>query len=45
MDIETSKENIQPLKGGRNVERLGAALNAENQQNLQKELAEQRKYV
>lgn len=26
MDFDTAKENIQPLRGGRNVEKLGMAL-------------------
>uniref|UniRef100_A0A336K6A5 CSON015408 protein n=1 Tax=Culicoides sonorensis TaxID=179676 RepID=A0A336K6A5_CULSO len=43
MDFDTVKENIQPLRQGRNAERLGIALNAESQEILQKELFEQRK--
>lgn len=43
MDFDASKENIQPLKGGRKAELLELALNAENHQELQKELTEKRK--
>lgn len=42
MEFDASKENIQPLKGGRRAELLELALNAEKQ-DIQKELAEQRK--
>lgn len=44
MDFDTAKENIQPLRQGRNVARLGIALSAESHELLQKELIEQRKY-
>lgn len=43
MDFDTVKENIQPLRQGRNAERLGIALSAESQEELQKELIQQRK--
>lgn len=44
MDFDKSKENIQPLRGGRRAELLELALNAESRQDVQKELAEQRRY-
>lgn len=43
MDFDASKENIQPLRGGRKAELLREALNAESHLELQKELAEQRR--
>ena len=38
MDFDTAKENIQPLKGGRNIERLGIALTALERKELQENL-------
>lgn len=38
MDFDLSKENIQPLRGGRNVAQLGIALQAQTSQEVQKEL-------
>ena len=38
MDLDTAKENIQPLKGGRNMERLGIAISALEQKELQENL-------
>ncbi len=43
MDFDTAKENIQPLKGGRDVERLGLALTAAEQRELKEQLETQRK--
>lgn len=43
MDFDVAKENIQPLKGGRNVERLGLALTAAEQKELRDELEAQQK--
>lgn len=45
VNFDTVKENIQPLRQGRNAERLGIALNAENQEAIQNELLQQRRYV
>ena len=38
MDLDTAKENIQPLKGGRNMERLGIAISALEQKEFQENL-------
>ncbi|CAH2105563.1 unnamed protein product [Euphydryas editha] len=38
MDIEVSKENIQPLRGGRNLVQLGTALQAQSDVEAQKKL-------
>lgn len=38
MDFEKSKENIQPLKGGRNVLQLTTALQAQSDGDAQKQL-------
>lgn len=38
MDIDMSKENIQPLRGGRNRAQLEIALQAQADSELQKEL-------
>lgn len=38
MDFDTAKENIQPLKGGRNAERLGLALTAADQKDFREAL-------
>ncbi|CAG9795081.1 unnamed protein product [Diatraea saccharalis] len=38
MDIDVSKENIQPLRGGRNLVQLGAALQAQSDFDAQKQL-------
>lgn len=43
MDIDGSKENIQPLAGGRNISVLQIALNAENSRNTQDELVARRR--
>ncbi|KAK9872882.1 hypothetical protein WA026_020236 [Henosepilachna vigintioctopunctata] len=42
MDFDLSKENIQPLRGGRNVLQLGLALQAESSQDIKRELQHQR---
>ncbi|KAL3282790.1 hypothetical protein HHI36_005955 [Cryptolaemus montrouzieri] len=42
MDIDLSKENIQPLRGGRNVSQLGLALQAESSIDMRRELQHQR---
>lgn len=41
MDFDLSKENIQPLRGGRNVQQLGMALQAQTNRELQQELLQQ----
>lgn len=38
MDIDISKENIQPLRGGRNLVQLGTALQAQSDVEAQKQL-------
>lgn len=45
MDFDLSKENIQPLRGGRNISQLGVALQAQNNEEFQNELQHQREYV
>lgn len=45
MDFDLSKENIQPLRGGRNATQLGTALQAQNDSEYQKELLQQKEYV
>ncbi|KAL4716638.1 hypothetical protein ACJJTC_008273 [Scirpophaga incertulas] len=42
MDIDVSKENIQPLRGGRNLVQLGAALQAQSDADAQKQLQQQK---
>ncbi|XP_063700923.1 probable inactive serine/threonine-protein kinase bub1 [Culicoides brevitarsis] len=42
MDFDMSKENIQPLRSGRNAEYLSIALSAENEEAILKELEQQR---
>ncbi|XP_045518806.1 mitotic checkpoint serine/threonine-protein kinase BUB1 beta-like isoform X1 [Pieris brassicae] len=42
MDIDVSKENIQPLRGGRNALQLGAALQAQSDVDAQKQLQQQK---
>ncbi|CAK1546163.1 unnamed protein product [Leptosia nina] len=42
MDIDVSKENIQPLRGGRNAMQLGAALQAQSDLDAQRQLQQQR---
>lgn len=42
MDLDNAKENIQPLACGRNVHQLEVALNAENHEDAQAELATER---
>jgi checkpoint serine/threonine-protein kinase len=42
MDFDLSKENIQPLRGGRNVSQLGVALQAQSDMDHQRELMQQR---
>lgn len=42
MDFDLTKENIQPLPGGRNVQQLGIALQAQNSREVQNELLQQR---
>lgn len=42
MDIDTSKENIQPLRGGRNVVQLGMALQAQNSEEYRGQLNQQK---
>lgn len=34
MDLDSAKENIQPLAAGRNIQRLEAALSAESQETM-----------
>lgn len=38
MDIDFSKENIQPLRGGRNLVQLSTALQAQSDADAQKQL-------
>ncbi|XP_032512468.2 mitotic checkpoint serine/threonine-protein kinase BUB1 beta-like [Danaus plexippus] len=38
MDIDVSKENIQPLRGGRNLMQLGTALQAQSDSDVQRQL-------
>lgn len=38
MDIDVSKENIQPLRGGRNLVQLGAALQAQSDAEVHRQL-------
>ncbi|XP_063619690.1 uncharacterized protein LOC134792350 [Cydia splendana] len=38
MDIDVSKENIQPLRGGRNLAQLGTALQAQSDVDAQRQL-------
>lgn len=42
MDFDVSKENIQPLRGGRNISQLGVALEAQTNSEQQRELIQQR---
>ncbi|XP_019868054.2 uncharacterized protein LOC109596895 isoform X2 [Aethina tumida] len=42
MDFDLSKENIQPLRGGRNPQQLGMALQAQTNRETQLELERQR---
>lgn len=42
MDFDLSKENIQPLRGGRNVQQLGMAIQAQTNRELQVELMQQK---
>jgi checkpoint serine/threonine-protein kinase len=42
MDIDVSKENIQPLRGGRNLVQLGTALQAQSDVDAQKQLQQQK---
>lgn len=42
MDLDSAKENIQPLASGRDIHRLEVALNAESQYEYQEELKQQR---
>uniref|UniRef100_V5GRK0 Mitotic checkpoint serine/threonine-protein kinase n=1 Tax=Anoplophora glabripennis TaxID=217634 RepID=V5GRK0_ANOGL len=42
MDFDLSKENIQPLRGGRNVQQLGMALQAQSNREYQLELLQQK---
>lgn len=42
MDFDVTKENIQPLRGGRNVQQLGMALQAQTNRDLQQQLLHQR---
>jgi hypothetical protein len=43
MDFDTAKENIQPLRGGRNIQTLETALHAENDVETQLKLAQTRR--
>lgn len=45
MDLESAKENIQPLAGGRNASLLQFALNAEKRQKEHDELLSRRRSV
>lgn len=45
MDFDRSKENIQPLRGGRNVAQLGMALQAQSSEELRGQLNQQKEYV
>lgn len=38
MDIDVSKENIQPLRGGRNLTQLGTALQAQSDADAHRQL-------
>lgn len=42
MDFHSSKENIQPLRGGRNVSQLNMALQAQGDADTQNELLRQK---
>ncbi|KRT78135.1 hypothetical protein AMK59_7234, partial [Oryctes borbonicus] len=42
MDFDLSKENIQPLRGGRNASQLVIALQAQNNHEFQRELFQQK---
>lgn len=42
MDFDLSKENIQPLRGGRNASQLVIALQAQNNNEYQRELLQQK---
>ncbi|KAK5646419.1 hypothetical protein RI129_004883 [Pyrocoelia pectoralis] len=42
MEFDLCKENIQPLRGGRNVSRLGVALQAQSNEEFQRELVLQK---
>lgn len=44
MDFDPSKENIQPLRGGRNVVQLGMALQAQNSEEYRMQLNQQKEY-
>lgn len=45
MDFDPSKENIQPLRGGRNANQLEVALNAQSSEDFQRELLQQKEYA
>lgn len=45
MDFDLSKENIQPLRNGRNVAQLGVALQAQTNEDYQRQLMQQKQYV
>ncbi|XP_045472782.1 mitotic checkpoint serine/threonine-protein kinase BUB1 beta-like [Harmonia axyridis] len=45
MDFELTKENIQPLRGGRNPVQLGLALQAETNPEIKRELQHQREEI
>lgn len=42
MDYDSSKENIQPLRGGRNPLQLSIALNAQDTEEGHRELLQQK---
>lgn len=42
MEFDLSKENIQPLRGGRNPSQLEVALQAQTNEDFQRELLHQR---
>lgn len=42
MDFDSSKENIQPLRGGRNPLQLSFALNAQGTEDANRELVHQK---
>lgn len=42
MDFDLSKENIQPLRGGRNISQLEVALQAQSNEEYQRELMQQK---
>lgn len=45
MDFDLSKENIQPLRRGRNVHQLEMALHAQSSPEYQQQLQQQKEYV